>query len=401
MSNNIQFRRGSKQDYDAIKASGTDLHDIYLVGGSQHPNIITTTGEDGQTTSTEETKPLSMFVGDEQVQELIPNEITVTVGNAPGYAQGATIPAGTPISEIIFNLLSKEINPKTATKPGAALTLSGAPSGLKYVGDTVNIPKVTLSGTGGTFNSDWSGTPTQPTPSFDRSNYKITITNEAGFDGYPTEDQNGTQILQTAATVVAGSNKRTFGGSYSYTAPSNSPITNLNNIYTGSDATWVAGTTSVPSNGLKTVSVTGVYRIYTNGKYVTGNGPGNAGSITGYEVKQYEPTTLLDTYNVSGRNIEFKASYKQLHSDDETRILHLPINMELVSQNTWGVSAHDSDAYFEFDSETTEHENTDGIKYNVFKWTSNNGTNKFGDNTVLFKVKVTSSDPYASEKTNN
>lgn len=393
-NNNIQFRRGSKQDYDAIKASGTDLHDIYLVGGSQHKDIVTTTGADGQETTKEELKPLSMFVGDEQVQELTSNDIVVTVGNAPGYAQGSTIPAGTPISEIIFNLLSKEINPKGATAPKASVAFrTTKPSGLKYVGTTVTIPQVVLSKTTGYFNSDWSGTPSQPAAQYQTSNEKLTITNEVGYTNYPTDTINGSTISGTGATIVAGLNKRTIGGSYSYTAPTNSPITNLNNTYTGSDATWADGTATASTIE---VTNTGVYRIYMNGKYTTANGPGNVpATLTGYNVTQYEPTTLINTYTLNETS-SFVAVFKDISNADEARVLHLPLNVELTDQKTFATQGYDGGSYFEFSGETTEHETTDGVKYNVFKW--NYPGDKVGNNTVKFTIKVRNSDPYASEK---
>jgi hypothetical protein len=179
MSNkNIQFRRGSKQDYDAIKASGnTDSHDIYLVGGSQHPDIVTTTGTDGQTVSTQETKPLTMYVGDESVKTEATNTILqedLIVTNAVGAGSLKTYAKGTNIETILKELLSVEAWPNSGKTSTNYYSFSNFKSTISAPSSTATPTwntKVKIYGSNVEFNDVTSALPTATAPTLTYKNF--------------------------------------------------------------------------------------------------------------------------------------------------------------------------------------------------------------------------------------
>lgn len=82
---------------------------------------------------------------------------------------------------------------------------------------------------------------------------------QQGFVGY--EPATGETIPQaTSVKIALGSNTVTYTASGSYTAPTNKPITNLGNDYSGSDATFVGSTATKAA----TTTATGVYPVFTN-----------------------------------------------------------------------------------------------------------------------------------------
>lgn len=178
MSNkNIQFRRGSKQDYDAIKASGnTDSHDIYLVGGEEHKDVITTTGADGTTTTSYETKPLTMYVGDESVKTEATNTILqedLIVTNAVGAGSLKTYAKGTNIETILKELLSVEAWPTSGKTSTNYYSFSGFTSAVNT--PTSSAPnwnsKVVIYGSNVTFNKVSSTLPTAAAPTLSYKNF--------------------------------------------------------------------------------------------------------------------------------------------------------------------------------------------------------------------------------------
>lgn len=178
MSNkNIQFRRGSKQDYDAIKASGnTDSHDIYLVGGVEHKDVITTTGADGTTTTSYETKPLTMYVGDESVKTEATNTILqedLIVTNAVGAGSLKTYAKGTNIETILKELLSVEAWPASGKTSTNYYEFSGFTSAIGT--PTSSNPtwhnKVAIYGSNVTFNKVDSKLPSAAAPTLTYKNF--------------------------------------------------------------------------------------------------------------------------------------------------------------------------------------------------------------------------------------
>lgn len=178
MSNkNIQFRRGSKQDYDAIKASGnTDSHDIYLVGGVEHKDVITTTGSDGTTTTSYETRPLTMYVGDESVKTEATNTILqedLIVTNAVGAGSLKTYAKGTNIETILKELLSVEAWPTSGKTPSNYYSFSTFSSSVNK--PTSTSPdwnnKVAIYGSNVTFDKVNSTLPTAAAPTLTYKNF--------------------------------------------------------------------------------------------------------------------------------------------------------------------------------------------------------------------------------------
>lgn len=194
MSNNIQFRRGSKQDYVAIQASGTDPHDIYLVGGSQHPDIVTTTGADGNPVQTPEAKPLTMYVGAEAVKTEATNTILqedLIVTNPVGAGSLKTYEKGTNIETILKELLSVEAWPTNGNTATGYYVFSNFSS-------TINAPTsskpswhntVAIYGSDVIFNTINSSLPTAAAP---------TLT-YGGFD-YGYYDADNKTYQKTART---------------------------------------------------------------------------------------------------------------------------------------------------------------------------------------------------------
>lgn len=328
MSNQtIQFRRGTKSEYDALttSASGIDNHDIYIIGG---------------TTVNDTTNPLRMYVGNEPVQSVLSNDIPVTVNLGAGITQNSVITAGTPIETILKTLLCQEKNPAAASGPKLNVTVSGnAPAGLQYVGSGVTINKFTMYESNGVFNNNGWTTPTQPQPVYSGTlTYSMSST---GFSGYTTSSDSAGTVYNMSATstsftknidaqsnIVVGSglNKITITGTFNYNAPENYPITNLNAECT-STGSWTAS----KSTGSTSISITGVRPAYTNGTQLT------TSTQYGGDTYTHGQTTstlrIIDTYT-SGVTNTISIGFGVL-SESNGVYVELPSNITQVVGKTY------------------------------------------------------------------
>ena len=220
------------------------------------------------------------------------SDITIAGGpiNAAGIFEGNKIPSGTSVQEILTKLLCKEIFPGTATKPTITVTASGEPSGLHEINSIVTIPAFGTSTTAGKFNSGPNDSHIQPVTGSEFSNINFTTT-KIGFTHYAVAADVPTIVQQTGITVSEGINRVTCTATGTYSAPTGTPTTNLGNPATDPKYTFTSGTTS----GSKTVSVTGVYPIYSNGKPASDDGKkANA------QVESEGPTMTPQTNNRHG-----------------------------------------------------------------------------------------------------
>lgn len=235
-----------------VRKSADDTSgDIYF--GSRHyghfdENEIPTAGDDIKVTNG-------------KIDVALSEDIKVAgLTNGCGLIQnGQTIKAGTSLFDILTQMLSKELNPTTPTKPSISITKSEDASGLKEIGSSINVGTAVISKTAGHFNSSWKGTPAQSTAIFTWSNEKMSSKSSEGATDYAAQT-DAASIEQSTAKTVKGTNTVIITASADYSAPSNSPITNLSKEYTGADATWIAGTATAST----TVSWIGVYPCYTN-----------------------------------------------------------------------------------------------------------------------------------------
>lgn len=174
---------------------------------------------------------------------------------------GNTIPAGTSLTEILKQMLSKEINPSAATKPTIGIIKDGSVSGLHEIGEVVNVGTATISKTSGKFNNNGWTSPSQPVAVFTWSGEKMSSKLVNGAEGYEAQT-DAASIAQGTATTVKGTNKVTISASANYSAPTNKPVTNLNKAYDGAEATWADG---VATNSTS-IEWTGVYPCFANTK---------------------------------------------------------------------------------------------------------------------------------------
>lgn len=174
---------------------------------------------------------------------------------------GNTIPAGTSLTEILKQMLSKEINPSAATKPTIGITKDGPVSGLHEIGEVVNVGTATIIKTSGKFNNNGWTSPSQPAAVFTWSGEKMSSKLVSGAEGYEAQT-DAASIAQGTATTVKGTNKVTISASANYSAPTNKPVTNLNKAYDGAEATWADG---VATNSTS-IEWTGVYPCFANTK---------------------------------------------------------------------------------------------------------------------------------------
>lgn len=219
-------------------------------------------------------------------------DITIAGGpiNATGIFEGNKIPKGTSVQEILTKLLCKEIFPAAATKPTITVAASGAPSGLHEINSTVTIPAFATSTNAGHFNPNPNGTHAQPVTGSEFSNIKFTTT-KSGFTNYDVATNAPSVGIQSGITVSEGTNSVTCNVTGEYSKPTGIPVTNLGNQATGATYTFTSGTTS----NSKTVSVTGVYPIYSNGKPASDDGKkANA------QVSSEGPTMTPQTNNKHG-----------------------------------------------------------------------------------------------------
>ena len=198
------------------------------------------------------------------------SDITIAGGpiNATGIFPGNKINAGTSVQEILTKLLCKEIFPKPATKPTITVKANGTLDTLMEVNTGVTIPAFTTTTNAGHFNSGDNDTHEQPKTGSKFSNIKFTTIVSYGFTNYTVAENVETVALQTGITVSEGANSIKCNVSGNYTAPTTTPTTNLGNPATGATYTFTAGT----ATNSTTVSVTGVYPIYSNGTQATGTG---------------------------------------------------------------------------------------------------------------------------------
>lgn len=351
----VQFRRGTRAEYDAL--SEKDVNDLYVIGGDD--------------------QPVSMYVGDEMIQDVISDPIIVT-SDFGSYDNGTTIDAGTTVAEILKNMLCKEMFP-SYTLPSASITYSNPPSGNHFVGESVTIPALTLSMTRGTFNSQWSQDP----PEYDTSNAKITTSALKGFEGYSTATVNGDTINSQSVTIAPGTNSLTVNGSYDYESPTNNPVSNLNNPCP--EIKWEAGTATAES---RTISCTGVYRIYSNA--AVENPSGNGEPAVGDKQNASSVQSLAGKYPnvVTGNTFTLKLGFASMVADDNTtyREIHLPENVKIESQYGYGLAGYDLTASFNYVGQVTH----DNITYNKFVY----GNENIGANTFQINCKVYSSNQY-------
>lgn len=248
MANKLNFKFGDSTKYESLETpeDGT----IYAVNdGFTKGNVKMGSIYKGD-------KILGTTVADKLV---VPKKITVAglPSNSPfaGIKNGDSIEAGTDIAKILMDMLSKELNPSTPTKP--SVTISGPKSlGTFEVGASVSIPAVSMDTVEGKFNDSWGGP--QPAPGTSFSNQTITPSGQVGFTGYAPVA--GASINSGSATAVLGTNKVTMTATANYSAPANKPHTNLGNEYDGAEATWVAGVASKAAD----FTATGVYPVYSN-----------------------------------------------------------------------------------------------------------------------------------------
>lgn len=203
------------------------------------------------------------ILGTTEADKLVTTENITVAGLAEnlgaGIKNGDEIPAGTSLQEFLTMLLSKELNPKAATKP--SISISGPTSlGVKEIYSTVIIPAVSMSTNNGNFNNNGWTTPSQPAvQGVTWSDKTITPSAQTGFTGY-TPSAGETIAQFTSAKIALGTNTITYTATGSYTAPTNKPITNLGKEYSGADATFTAGSASKAA----TTTATGVYPVFTN-----------------------------------------------------------------------------------------------------------------------------------------
>lgn len=219
-------------------------------------------------------------------------DITIAGGpiNATGIFEGNKIPKGTSVQEILTKLLCKEIFPDKATKPTITVTASGAPSGLHEINSTVTIPAFGASTNAGHFNSGPNDSHIQPDTGSEFSNIKFTTT-KSGFTNYNVATNAPSVGIQSGITVSEGINSVTCTATGTYSAPTGTPTTNLGNPATDPKYTFTSGTTS----NSKTVSVTGIYPIYSNGKEAPSDG-----KAANAQVKSEGPTMKPQTNNKHG-----------------------------------------------------------------------------------------------------
>ena len=197
-------------------------------------------------------------------------DITIAGGpiNATGIFEGNKIPKDTSVQEILTKLLCKEIYPDAATTPTITVTASGEPSGLHEINSTVTIPEFGTSTTSGHFNSGPNDSHEQPNTGSEFSNIKFTTKKTSGFTNYDVATNAPSVGIQSGITVSEGINSVTCTATGTYSVPTGTPTTNLGNPATDPKYTFTSGTAS----NSKTVSVTGVYPIYSNGKEAPSDG---------------------------------------------------------------------------------------------------------------------------------
>jgi hypothetical protein len=382
MSNNIQFRRGSKQDYDVIKASGnTDSHDIYLVGGEEHKDVIITTGSDGSTTTSYETKPLSIFVGGESVQTVLSSDIPVTTSLGANIKQGTTLSKGSSIEAILKQLLCNVMNP-SLTAPNATLKINDVAkdyTNYGFIDTAFTMPSIKLVEGGGTATgTGW----TPGSCTYQRSNRVIVLKTTNGFTNYEVTGANSadssasttTTIASTSITLDAGTNKTTIDGSFNYGKNTANLLNNVGDSV--SNLSWASGKADATD---RTIIVTGVHRIYSNGKYTTRDGDKSAAATSAL----HKFSEIVDN-TTPGKSSTFKVAFGPKEGGHDWEI-HVPQTVSTLSAKQWDPYANGGSyagaANFVKQTETATHDN---ITYDVYKLAFNNIDS---ENSVQFTIK--------------
>lgn len=372
MSNEVKFKYGDASAYAAKVATedGVDASTLYFVT----KDIETENGVDFGGTIYRGNDALGTTCADH-----LKTTADITVAGlsgqlGAGIANGDTIPAGTSLQEILVKLLSKELYPVEATKP--SVDIDGEKSfGLMEVGATVTIPSVTMSKKSGVFNANFTS-PTQPTPEVTWSNEKMTAT-VSGFGGVSIPS-GGTSLVEVEATIALGSNTVTYTADASYTAPTNSPITNLGNstTKTGEDkadgtATWSAGNAN--KNNVKTTA-TGVYPIYTNGVTASTSDASAAAMANLAEPVTGDGTKLA----LVSANTAFGVSFAAMSKAPYT--LYVPNNWTIKSAYAInGTTAkYDVNCLADFvqNGTTTRTVQGNSVQYKVYEWAGTEGANR-------------------------
>lgn len=317
MATNLQFRRGLKGAYDNLTTK--DSNDIYIIEQSV----------DGK-------RMHSMYLGENPIGDVVTDNITIT-SDIGSYKTNDKITAGTTITDILTKLLCKEMNP-TYTAPKAKISYTDPKFGsLRFVGETLSIPKFTLAETSGTFNSDW----TQPAePSYTTSNKQMKIGIVNGFENYTfaQEYTDADSIPSQDVTVELGNNKIIAYGKYDYTKPSNYPVTNLGNTY---ESVWEDGTTSAAT---ATIELTGVYKMYSNAAtYVDNKGvftETNKDDVEHMTDVIHNNVTVTSTFDLYLGFSKYEYD-KTSQTTNTPRIFYLPPGVKIVSQKGYSTSDKD------------------------------------------------------------
>lgn len=372
MSNEVKFKSGTHDEYTARLSSegGVDASAIYFVT----KQIETENSVDFGGTIYRGNDALGTTCADH-----LKTTADITVAGlsgqlGAGIANGDTIPAGTSLQEILVKLLSKELYPNAASRP--SIDISGEKSfGLVEVGSTVEIPAVSMTKSVGKFNASYTS-PTQPTPEITWSNEKMTAT-VSGF-GNITIANGTTSIDKVSATVALGANTVTYTADASYTAPSNSPLTNLNNstTKTGADnadgtATWTAGNAN--KNNVKTTA-TGVYPVYTNGVAASTTDATAAAMENLANPVAGDGTKLALVGSGSAFAVSFAAMSKAAYT------LYVPNNWTIKSAYAInGTTAkYDVNCLSDFKENGTTTRTVQGneVTYKVYEWAGTEGANR-------------------------
>lgn len=273
------------------------------------------------------------------------------------------IPAGTSVQVLLEKLFNQELFPKAATKPSISIT--GAQSlGLKEVGSTVDIPALSMSTSNGKFNASYS-TPAQPATGVTWSNQSMTVGTPNGFTGMLTTGGT-TSVAATSGKIVEGANSVTYNASASYTAPTNSPVTNLGNTADGEAYTFAAGTANAAA---VSTTATGVYPIYTNGIQLTSSNNNDAGAF-GEAGQNKMP---LVNYIAGGKiYIGFGST------SSKEWILYIPTGVSIVAAKGFDPASRQFQTVYEFTAGGTQTIDTDyktGVSYTVYKYDKVSGPN--------------------------
>jgi hypothetical protein len=290
------------------------------------------------------------------------------------------IPAGTSVQALLEKLFNQELFPNEATKPSISIT--GATSlGLKEVGSTVTIPALSMSTSNGKFNASYS-TPGQPTVTgVTWSNKSMTVGTPTGFTNMSTTGGT-TSVAATSGKIVEGANSVTYNASASYSAPTNSPVTNLGKPAKDAAYTFTAGTANAAA---VSTTATGVYPIYTNGVQLDSTNTNKDGAFfTKKEGEQEDKTklALIDYTQTNGGITYIGFGSPSL----ETWIVYLPTSAVISSADGFNPTSGEFEIEYKFahtENDTITITTAAGAtSYNCWKCTTATAANN-----VKFNIK--------------